>query len=64
MTTREYYGILSCGEAYHAFTLCLIRDISCRIVYAIDIVHFEDRVVILYIKLRGFYLCTYQELLL
>jgi hypothetical protein len=43
----KHHSVFGGSEADDALTLCLICDIGCGIVYAIDVIHLKDSIVIL-----------------
>ncbi len=50
VSARKHDCVLSCGKAHDAFPLSLVRDIGCRVINTVDIIHFKDCVVVLEIK--------------
>jgi hypothetical protein len=49
VSTGEYDRVLGHSETYHALSLGLISYVGCRVIYAVDVIQLEDRVVVLYI---------------
>lgn len=47
MPAREHNRVLGRGEAHDTLALGLICDVRCCVVYAVDVIQFEDRVVVL-----------------
>jgi hypothetical protein len=48
VSARKHNSVFGGSEADYTLTLCLICDVGCGIVYAVDVVHLEDSIVILY----------------
>lgn len=54
MAAWKYHSVFGGSEADYALSLCLICDIGCGIVYAIDVIHLKDSIVILKRKVDAY----------